>query len=361
MSSSRKRRPQSPKPTSEPKPQAAQIQPPTPPLAETTSPASQPSVPSPEAEVELNAPQPPSPFSQLPDIQPTPEASIPDLAALPPVTRQHPIPPPSEPRQYRAIGLVRGQYSPSAEQFTQGTLLTTDGTVLKAVLLGRVMSLVKKYLSQQQNYLWVVYPRINEKSPEPELMVQIVGVWEPELLHKTEPVTTAPSPDAATASPEISTPPTSPSADSALEPTDGYFSIRGQVVFQSAEGKDIIVKIQQAPRKSNEPEKAFKLKLIGALPTRAVGCFWDLDVQRQGNDLVIQRGSSLGLLPPKKKTPGATARRGAGSSKPWTQRRSPPDSDATSASRRTPLPKPVKRADTSPPEPKPFRRFPLNP
>jgi len=42
--------------------------------------------------------------------------------------RQQPIPPPSEPMQYRAIGLVRGRYSASDEQFTQGTLVATDGT-----------------------------------------------------------------------------------------------------------------------------------------------------------------------------------------------------------------------------------------
>ncbi|MHC5730419.1 MAG: hypothetical protein ACYTXY_41190, partial [Nostoc sp.] len=37
------------------------------------------------------------------------------------VNRQQPIPPPSEPMQYRAIGLVRGRYHASSEQFTQGT------------------------------------------------------------------------------------------------------------------------------------------------------------------------------------------------------------------------------------------------
>src|SRR5689334_206695 len=46
--------------------------------------------------------------------------------------RQQPIPPPSEPMQYRAIGLVRGRYHASSEQFTQGTLLTADGVQLNA-------------------------------------------------------------------------------------------------------------------------------------------------------------------------------------------------------------------------------------
>src|SRR5689334_6494987 len=69
--------------------------------------------------------------------------------------RQQPIPPPSEPMQYRAIGLVRGRYCASDEQFTQGILLTTDGVELNAVLLGRIMSLVKNHLDLEKEHLWV--------------------------------------------------------------------------------------------------------------------------------------------------------------------------------------------------------------
>ncbi|MDX2096855.1 MAG: hypothetical protein SFW36_03695, partial [Leptolyngbyaceae cyanobacterium bins.59] len=93
------------------------------------------------------------------------------------LARQHPIPPPSEARQYRAIGLVRGQYVPSEEQFTRGTILAADGTKLEAVLLGRVMSLVKKHLSLEESHLWVTYPRTRDR--EGDLHLQIVGVWEP--------------------------------------------------------------------------------------------------------------------------------------------------------------------------------------
>lgn len=96
--------------------------------------------------------------------------------------RQQPIPPPSEPTQYRAIGLVRGRYAASAEQFTQGTLLAADGAQLDAVLLGRIMSLVKNHLDLEQDHLWVVYPRTGQK--DGNLHLQIVGVWEPENLSK---------------------------------------------------------------------------------------------------------------------------------------------------------------------------------
>jgi hypothetical protein len=96
--------------------------------------------------------------------------------------RQQPIPPPSEPMQYRAIGLVRGSYKASAEQLTQGTLVATDGTEVNAVLLGRIISLLKNYLDLEQEHLWVVYPRIGQK--DESLHLQIVGVWEPDRLSK---------------------------------------------------------------------------------------------------------------------------------------------------------------------------------
>lgn len=76
---------------------------------------------------------------------------------------QHPIPPPSEPRQYRAIGLVRGRYQASEEQFTQGTLYTPDGVEIDAVLLGRVMSLVKKHLDLNEEHLWVFILGLDRK------------------------------------------------------------------------------------------------------------------------------------------------------------------------------------------------------
>jgi len=43
----------------------------------------------------------------------------------------------------------------SDEQFTQGTLVATDGTEIN-VRLGRIMSLVKNHLNLEQEHLWVV-------------------------------------------------------------------------------------------------------------------------------------------------------------------------------------------------------------
>ncbi len=283
------------------------------------------------------APNPPK--AAVPsEPEPSPVAS-PEAAAM----RGQPIPPPSEPMQYRAIGLVRGQYTPSEEQFTRGALNAEDGTEIDAVLLGRVMSLVKNHLDLEKPHLWVVYPRTRQN--DDGLHVQIVGVWEPENLNRdpcpaseiasedsaetsaaeavaeapaaeeaietpaAEETTETPAAEAATETPaaEVSAEESAADAEStvdsteATDPEDNYFSIRGEVVDYSKENKEVIVKIKQAPRKDDGKVKFFKLRLEGLLSDRATGYFWDLRVQREANSLVIQQGNSVALVPPKKK------------------------------------------------------------
>ncbi|BAU43542.1 hypothetical protein [Leptolyngbya sp. O-77] len=216
--------------------------------------------------------------------------------------RNHPIPPASEPMQYRAIGLVRGVYAPSEEQFTRGTLTTEDGTVIDAVLLGRVMSLVKKHLDLTQAHLWVVYPRTREKATD--LHAQIVGVWEPESLTKSRDTD---EPEADEASSETASETASKTVETGMPDglTDGYFSVRGEVMSVSPEDNRVVVRVQQSPKKTDKPgedkERVFKIILHGTLEGKTVGYFWDLHVQRQGNNLTLQNGTMIGLVPPKKR------------------------------------------------------------
>jgi hypothetical protein len=255
--------------------------------------------------------------------------------------RQQPIPPPSEPMQYRAIGLVSGHYQASDEQLTQGTLVTTDGTQLNAVLLGRIISLVRNHLDLTQAHLWVVYPRTGQRTDE--LHLQIVGVWEPEKLSKSL-ATQRPQPEEEPASSEnleVSSP----------EIEDGYFSIRGEVVYQSAANSQLVVKIKQSARKDSEKPKHFKLKLQGVLKTKAVGQFWDLEVKRQMDNLVVQQGKAIADLPkppkPKRKPQPRQAGQFSGRSNfdtPRPVRKA--DGSSTTASRplpKAPTPKPQKR------------------
>lgn len=317
-----------------------------------------------------NAPAPPA----APAASPTPVSDTSALAVAPPanaepaanesqaaedipsVMRQHPIPPPSEPRQYRAVGLVRGRYTPSEEQFTRGMLIAADGTAIDAVLLGRVMSLVKNHLDLEQEHLWVVYPRTRQE--DGNLHAQIMGVWEPETLKKPpEPPSDEESQEAAEieASGEASTaslPPSEPDVK------DGYFSIRGEVIYQSQDQeKYVIVKIKQAPRKNDDKMKFFKLKLKGDLATKAIGFFWDFHVKLKAESLMIEQANNIGALPIKKRKfpPGSKPPGGfkGGGKRPFTPK---PKGDGAPVGRPTiksaaapppvpkePLPKPVKK------------------
>jgi hypothetical protein len=203
------------------------------------------------------------------------------------VSRQQPISPPSEPMQFRAIGLVQGIYHPSEERFNRGLLEVDGGLKLDAVLLGQVMSLVKKYIDLERPYFWVVYPRTREK--EQTLHLQIVGVWSADGF---SPITEEQQASLPSTDNELAQP---------IE--DGYFSVRGQIVYQANDKELLFVKIQQTPRKTKERDergKAFKLRIIGTLPQKAVGYFWELNVKRQGNELILQDGTSIALMPVQK-------------------------------------------------------------
>ncbi|AFY53856.1 hypothetical protein Riv7116_1290 [Rivularia sp. PCC 7116] len=286
--------------------------------------------------------------------------------------RQQPIPPPSEPMQYRAIGLVRGRYAPTSEQFTQGALVTPDNVELDAVLLGRIMSLVKNHLDLEKDHLWVVYPRTRQENDN--LHLQIVGVWEPEKLAvnrqaKEDSDSSSPEADEESVSDDSSSP-TSEEPAVELTPSseipDGGFSVRGEVVYQSFDAGNLVVKIKQAPRKADDKPKYFKLKLTGKLETKAVGKFWDFQVQREADLLVIEKAEFIADLPKKRRPPfkkggGRPPRRGAGGrpggGKPYSKRyggdtprpvKKAGQSDAPKPQSNRPTPKPIKRQ--KPPE-----------
>ncbi|WP_218081738.1 hypothetical protein [Anthocerotibacter panamensis] len=199
-------------------------------------------------------------FSELPTL---PENDQPE----------RPFPVPSEALQYRAIGLIQGHYEPEADHITKGTITTDDGTTIDAVLLGRVLSLVRKHLDLTRPQLWVVYPRTREVGG---MHAQIVGVWSPEGQLKQAP------------SSEPSVPGELPSS---------YFSVRGEVVFQSQDKGYILVKIRQQ-KKKKKPSKAFKLRVEGLLPdNNARNKFYDLEVYREGDQLRLLDGHYVAMVP----------------------------------------------------------------
>lgn len=249
--------------------------------------------------------------------------------------------------QFRAIGVVEGRYLPSEEQFTKGNLVTPDGEEINAVLLGRVMSLVRKYIQDDRDYLWVVYPRTGAKTKQDRLHVQISGVWAPEEMgpigtdphaeeHDADSGSDGGSDDSSSdsASTEVASgpqalPPKPPSTD--VEPD--MFSIRGEVVGQKSEESALTIKIVQSARKNSPKSKpsSFKLNLHGVLPSHALGEFWDFVVKREGSVLEVVKGMAIGPAPKpkprKNRNKGVAGGGGAGKPRPRPRARSHGDDD----------------------------------
>ena len=209
---------------------------------------------------------------------------------LPATMRHHPISPVTEPMQYRAIGVVRGTYVPSdPDQLTRGTIQTEDGTAIEAVVLGRVLTLMRRHLDLSKPHLWVAYPRYREAD---QLHLQLVGVWEPSTLAATAIATEPAAAPAEEASGE-----SSPSAEPAamdlagddLPEGDDYFSVRGELIYTRPESGDLVVKVRQMPRPDGSRPVPFKLQLKGDLPLEHLRHFVALDLRRQGQQLCLDR------------------------------------------------------------------------
>jgi len=217
---------------------------------------------------------------------------LPPLGFLPFPMRQHPISPVTEPLQYRAIGVVRGQYVPAdADQLTRGVIQTADGGELEAVVLGRLLTLMRRHLDLEVPHLWVVYPRSRE---EQHLHLQLVGVWEPSTLASGEAAALARPGDPAEEALEVATAVTGEGTEDgavadALPEGDDYFSVRGELIFTRPETGELVVKVRQQPRADGSRPVPFKLQLRGEVPLEHLRHFVSLDLRRQGQQLQLER------------------------------------------------------------------------
>ena len=231
-------------------------------------------------------PKPPAP-PPPPVPEPEPEPAAPPVIG--------PISAPSERMQYRAIGMLKGKYIASEEQFNRGDIAVADGTLVDAVLLGRVTSLIKKHIDLDTEHVWVVYPRtLYSEENVPALHVQIVGVWEPETLNDRN----ADSPDST----DESDGPRYLTTEEATEQCD-HFSIRGEIAKYDEEKEEITINIvQKSKSETAKPKRPFKLLVNGTLTGRTVGYFWDLEVEREEGKLILQEARPIAVVPPKKKS-----------------------------------------------------------
>jgi hypothetical protein len=191
--------------------------------------------------------------------------------------RPHPIPPVSEPLQYRAIGVVRGTYVPAeADQITRGQIHTEDGEPIEAVVLGRLLTLMRRHLDLAQPHLWVAYPRSREQGG---LHLQLVGIWEPSTLAPPPPAD--PEADGAPLNADHPT--------DSLPEGDDYFSLRGELIFTKPETGDLVIKVRQLPRADGQRPAPFKLQLRGEIPLEHLRHFVAIDGRRQGQQLQVER------------------------------------------------------------------------
>lgn len=210
--------------------------------------------------------------------------------------RQHPISPVTEPTQYRAIGVVRGVYVPTdAEQLTRGVIRTADGTELEAVVLGRLLTLMRRHLNLDEPHLWVVYPRSRE---EEGLHLQMVGVWEPSTL----------APD------EEGELQTADNSVDLLPEGDDYFSVRGELIYTRPETGDLVVKVRVMPRPDGSRPVPFKLQLKGEVPLAHLRHFVACNLRRQGQLLQMESFEVIGPVA-QRGNRGGKGRRDGGSAK----------------------------------------------
>jgi len=205
--------------------------------------------------------------------------------------REHPIAPVTEPTQYRAIGVVRGVYVPTdAEQLTRGIIRTAEGAELEAVVLGRLLTLMRRHLNLEEPHLWVVYPRSREDGG---LHLQMVGVWEPSTL----------APDQETGS-----------STDALPEGDDYFSVRGELIYTRPETGDLVVKVRVMPRPDGSRPVPFKLQLKGEVPLEHLRHFVALNLRRTDQFLQLESFEVIGPVA-QRGTRGGKGRRDGASAK----------------------------------------------
>jgi len=183
---------------------------------------------------------------------------------------KNPIPKVTNKLQYRAIGIVNGKFIPnSTEQINRGYITDDKGEKIETVILGKALSLFKKYIDLKKSYFWVVYPK-NKNTQN--LHLQVAGIWDPYQFN------------------EFSNNSSKPNFSKLLEELnlkDNYFSVRGELVFVNTQKKEVVIKIFSDSKLKNLKKKNFKLIIKGELSLQLLNSFVSLDVMRDGNSLTL--------------------------------------------------------------------------
>ena len=183
---------------------------------------------------------------------------------------KNPIPKVTNQLQHRAIGIINGKFSPhDNEQLNRGFLIDNKGEKIETVVLGKALSLLKKYIDLKKSYYWIVYPK-NKNTQN--LHLQVAGIWDPYKLNDF---------------PNNSSKTNFSKLLKELDLEDNYFSVRGELVFVNTQKKEIVIKICSASKLKNLKNKNFKLVIKGELSLELLHSFVSLDINRDGNSLKL--------------------------------------------------------------------------
>ena len=185
--------------------------------------------------------------------------------------------------QYRAIGIVKGIYKPNnKDQLNRGTLTDTEGKIIDTVILGKALSLIKKYINLEKNYFWIVYPR--NKSTN-NLHLQVAGIWDPYQLNQVDNSNLEKDPNALLEE---------------LNLSNNYFSIRGELVYVNTQKKEIVIKICSSPPSKRSKYSTFKIIIEGEISLQFLNNFVSLDVIRDGSTLRMVKHEIIEKIKSKK-------------------------------------------------------------
>tara|TARA_B100000927_G_scaffold191213_1_gene154195 strand:+ start:112 stop:696 length:585 start_codon:yes stop_codon:yes gene_type:complete len=178
-----------------------------------------------------------------------------------------PIPKVSEQKQFRAIGIVCGMYKPHKNNIlNKGFIEDSNGLNIDAVVLGKALPIIKKFINFEKKYYWIVYPRNKDSN---NIHLQIAGIWDPnnfknngdDNINKTNDLLLS------------------------LDLKDNLFSIRGELIFINIQEKELIIKI--CP--SNQKNKSFKILVKGEISMKYINSFVSLEVMRIDNSLFLEK------------------------------------------------------------------------
>ena len=178
-----------------------------------------------------------------------------------------PIPKVSNKKQFRAIGIVCGMYKPHENNLlNKGFIEDSNGLKIDAVVLGKALPVIKKFINFEKQYFWIVYPRNKDSN---NIHLQIAGIWDPSNFKNVDNYKINKTHDLLLS----------------LDLKDNLFSIRGKLIFINSQEKELIIRI--CP--SNQKNKSFKILVKGEISMKHINSFVSLEVLRIENSLFLEK------------------------------------------------------------------------